>query len=110
GFAGLATVPVREAELQRTVMAYESLIAGTGETAHGLFDQILGQLGHGSSLEEEHARRLEVTRLALDAVRAQAVRLAALDNAVIVIAGDPEVVAPQLETIGLAPEIVARPN
>lgn len=108
GFASLAAEPVREDELQRTVTAYYALIAGAGETAAGLFEEVWGQLGRGSSLEEEHGRRVAVTQLQLEAVRGQAAAMASLDNAVVVIVGDPDVVLPQLEAIGLDAEIVAR--
>ena len=106
--AGLATDPVRDEELERTKMAYYAAMAATGQTSQGLFEEICRRLGRGSSLEEAHARRLAVVALDLERVRAQARALARLDRVLVVAAGDPGVIVPQLERIGLRPEVVAR--
>jgi zinc protease len=106
--ASLAAEPVRDDELQRTVTAYYAAMAATAETAGGLFDAICKQLGNGSSLEEAHARRLAVTALELEAVRDRAVAMASLDRVLVVAVGDPDIIVPQLEAIGLEPELVER--
>lgn len=105
---GLATDPVREDELQRTIAAYQVAMAATAETAGGLFEAIWKQLGNGSSLEEAHARRLAVAGLDLEIVQARARAMASLDRVLVVAVGDPEVIVPQLEAIGLKPELVER--
>jgi predicted Zn-dependent peptidase len=108
GFAGLETDPVRPDELERTVVSTLSALAGTGETAAGLFDEILGSLGRGSSLEEIHGRRLAITQLSLDAVQAQALTLSSLDRAVIVVAGDAATIRPQLDALDFEITVVDR--
>lgn len=101
GFAGLATVPVTQTEVDRTVRSYRQSLAGEAETSAGLAADLLSAVGNGATLEENHAWRVEKTALTLDAVAAEARALAALDPALIVVAGDPDVVLPQLAAIGL---------
>lgn len=101
GFASLAADPVRPEELNRTVTATLTAMAGTAETAAGLFEAIRTQLGQGSTLEEAHAQNQAITRLQLEEVRAQAAALADLERAIIVVVGDPEIVRPQLEALQL---------
>jgi predicted Zn-dependent peptidase len=108
GFASLTSDPVRDEELERTITAYRAGLAGIGETAGGLFDDVMAQLGAGSTLEESYTRRVATTRLTRDAVAAQAAALSSLDQAVIVVVGDPAV-RPQLESLGFDIELVKRP-
>jgi predicted Zn-dependent peptidase len=108
GFSSLATEPVRREELERTISAFRTGLAGIGETAAGLFEDILAQLGAGTTLEASYARRLATTRLTLAALRREAAALAPLNEAVIVVVGDPSV-HPQLEQMGFDIELVTRP-
>lgn len=102
GYASLKTAPVRADEVQRTATTMLTRIAGTAETAGGLFDTVVQQVGIGSTLEDVHLRRLEIAALTDALVRPMAERLASTDRAVIAIVGDPEVVLPQLEAMGLS--------
>lgn len=104
----LSSDPVREEELERTRIAYRTAMAATGQTGQGLFDEVCRRVGRGSSLEEAHRRRLAVANLELDAVREEAAALAALDRVLVVAAGRPDVIVPQLEALGLKPEILER--
>ena len=106
--AGLATDPVQEEELERTRIAYQTAMASTGQTGQGLFEEICRRVGRGSSLKAAHLRRLEVVGLDLAEVRAQAETLARLERVLVVVAGDPAVIMPQLQAMGLEPEIVER--
>jgi predicted Zn-dependent peptidase len=108
GFASLAAEPVRDDELERTITAYRAGLASIGETAAGLFDDVMAQLGAGSTLEDSYARRVAATRLTRETVQAQAAALASLEQAVIVVVGDPAVL-PQLEALGYDIELVKRP-
>jgi zinc protease len=108
GFSSLSADPVRPEELERTIAAFRTGLAGIGETAAGLYDDIIAQLAAGTSLEESYARRIATTRLTLAEVRQQAAALAPLERAMIVVVGDPSV-RPQLEQLGFAVEVVARP-
>ncbi|HHY48968.1 MAG TPA: insulinase family protein [Alphaproteobacteria bacterium] len=108
GFASLRTDPVREDELHRSVVGNHAAIASMAETASGLFEALWERLAMGSSLEEEHRVQVAITRLRLPQVRAQAAALASLDRALIVVVGDPDVVRPQLEGLGLPVELVER--
>jgi predicted Zn-dependent peptidase len=109
GFAGLATLPVARREVDRTVTVYRRSLAGSAETSSGLFNALLGAVGVGSTLEEQQARIKARTDLRLDAVQEQALALASLDSSVIVVAGDPDVVTPQLKAIGLDDVRVVEP-
>ena len=106
--AGLKTDPVREEELEQTRIAYRTAMAATGQTGQGLFEEICRRVGRGSTLELAHRRRLEVAGLTLAQVRRQAEAMASLERVLVVAAGDPAVIVPQLEAAGLTPEIVAR--
>lgn len=108
GYASLAVEPVREDELERTITAIYSDMAGTAETTQGLFDAIWGAMVAGSTLEEQHRLRLAVTALDLDEVRKRARAMADTDNALIVVVGDEAVVRPQLDALGLDVEVVER--
>jgi len=107
GYASLRSAPVRADEVQRTATAMLTRIAGTAETAAGLFDTVVQQVGIGSSLEAVHARRLAVAGLDDAAVGAMAEKLAGTEMAVIAIVGDPAVVLPQLEALGLTVKTVS---
>ena len=100
GFQGMASIPVTAEEVNRTVTLYRQVLAGEAETSAGLFAELLAAVGAGSTLEENHKWREEKTRLALAGVAGQAVALSPLDPAIIVVAGDPEIVMPQLAAIG----------
>lgn len=106
GYATLVSAPVSEDEVSRTVTSTLTRIAGTAETAAGLFETIRTQLGSGASLESEHARRLALAGLGVDTVRTQAVALSRLEQALIVVVGDPDSVLPQLEGLGLTVETI----
>jgi predicted Zn-dependent peptidase len=101
GFESLASEPIRKDELNRTITAYQLILAGTAETGSGLFDAVLSSAGTGFSLEEVLARQRAMTELDLEAVRREAQSLSSLDHAVIVIVGDPDAVLPQLSALGL---------
>jgi predicted Zn-dependent peptidase len=101
GFAGLKTQPVAQDEVDRTVTVYRRSLAGSAETSSGLFGSLVGAAGIGSTLEEQQGRMAVRTRLTLDAVQKQASALASLDASLIVVAGDPDLVKPQLAAIGL---------
>src|SRR5690606_31158949 len=103
GYASLASEPVRPDEVNRTVTDTLTMIAGTAETASTLFDAVREQAGIGSSLEADHARRLAVAGLTVDAVRAAADEQTSLEPSLIVVVGDPEAVLPQLAALGLDP-------
>ena len=100
GFDGLTSVPVTAEEVDRTVTSYRQTLAGEAETASGLFEDLMSAIGSGQTLEENHAWREAKTRLTVDAVGAEAKALASLDPSLIVVAGDPEIVLPQLKAIG----------
>ncbi|WP_210164036.1 pitrilysin family protein [Mesorhizobium sp. L103C120A0] len=109
GFAGLTTLPVAQDEVDRTVTVYRRALAGSAETSAGLFSSLIGAVGSGSTLEDQQTRMAARTKLTLDAVQKQALALASLDPSLIVVAGDPDVVMPQLAAIGLKDvEIVKR--
>lgn len=108
GFESLAAEPVRADELRRSSVAAQARLAGMGETITGLYDDIWRAGGLGSSLEDEFARRLRLTTLTLDEVRRQAAAMSSLDEALIVVVGDPAIVKPQLDALGLPVEVVER--
>ncbi|TPM36977.1 pitrilysin family protein [Mesorhizobium sp. B2-3-4] len=101
GFAGLNTLPVAQDEVDRTVTVYRRALAGSAETSAGLFGSLISAVGSGSTLEDQQDRMGARTRLTLDAVQKQALALSSLDPSLIVVAGDPDVVMPQLAAIGL---------
>jgi zinc protease len=109
GFAGLTSLPVAQDEVDRTVTVYRRALAGSAETSAGLFGSLIGAVGSGSTLEDQQSRMTARTQLTLDAVQKQALALSSLDPSLIVVAGDPDVVMPQLAAIGLGDvEIVKR--
>jgi predicted Zn-dependent peptidase len=108
GYATLATEPVRDDELERSITSTYADMAGTAETSHGLFDAIWEAMIAGTTLEEQHAVRVAITELDLAKVRERAEAMAATDNALIVVVGDVDVVKPQLEAMGLTVEVVER--
>ncbi|CCV16036.1 pitrilysin family protein [Mesorhizobium sp. STM 4661] len=109
GFAGLKTLPVAQEEVDLTVIVYRRSLAGSAETSAGLFGTLVGAVGTGSTLEDQQSRMTARTALTLEAVRKQALSLSSLDPSLIVVAGDPDVVMPQLAAIGLKQvEIVRR--
>lgn len=101
GFATLTSIPVAEEEVNRTVTAYRQALAGVAETSSGLFGALMTAVGSGTTLEENQQRREERTRLTRDAVASEALALSSLEPSLIVIAGDPQIVLPQLTAIGL---------
>ena len=101
GFAGLTTLPIAQDEVDRTVTVYRRALAGSAETSAGLFSSLIGAVGSGSTLEDQQGRMAARTKLTLDAVQKQALALSSLDPSLIVVAGDPDVVMPQLAAIGL---------
>lgn len=109
GFAGLATVPVAEAELARTVMATAAGRAGTVETSAGLFGLVTSAASMGLTAEELNDKLDEIVALKLPAVQAAAQSLASLEQAVVVIAGDPQSILPQLQAIGITDVTVVPP-
>lgn len=109
GFSGLTTLPVAQDEVDRTVTVYRRALAGSAETSAGLFGSLIGAVGSGSTLEDQQSRMTARTQLTLDAVQKQALALSSLEPSLIVVAGDPDVVMPQLAAIGLKEvEIVKR--
>lgn len=101
GFAELETVPVTGAELNRSITSYLTAIASNAETAEGLMGGMLSSIGSGLTLEEMYASQVKMTTLAVADVDAEAKRMAGLDRAVILIAGDPDKILPQLTALGL---------
>jgi hypothetical protein len=69
---------------------------------------ILAQTGNAASLEAEYQRHLEVIDVSLAAVQREAAGLAGLENAVVVLVGDPDIVLPQLTAMGLDVTILPR--
>ncbi|MGE0500018.1 MAG: M16 family metallopeptidase [Rhizobiaceae bacterium] len=109
GFDSLATRPVTQEELDRTITAYKLSLAGLAETSGGLFDQVKWFGGAGLMLEDAVEGKREMTGLDLGQVREMALSLAPLDRSLVVVVGDPDVVLPQLAAIGLADvEIIER--
>lgn len=109
GFEGLASVPVAQAELDRTVMATASATAGTVETSSGLFGLVMSAASAGMTAEEMNGKLDEIVALKLPAVQASAGSLSSLDQALVVISGDPDSILPQLEAIGVTDVQVVPP-
>lgn len=101
GFETLKTQPVSEQELTRTVTAYRTSIAATAETGRGFAGYVVDGATLGVTVEDDHARRERIASLTLDPVKAEAPELASLDTSLIVVAGDADVVLPQLAAIGI---------
>jgi predicted Zn-dependent peptidase len=110
GFGSLASVPVADAELARTVMATAAGTAGSVETSGGLFGLVMSAAGMGLTAEELNGKLDEIVALKLPAVQAAAQSMASLERAVVVIAGDPQSILPQLETIGITDVTVIPPD
>ena len=109
GFDSLAKRPVEQGELDRTVTAYQRAMASIAETSGGLFGTVGALAGEGRTLDQVFTRMEAVAALTLDPVRKQALELAPLDRALIVLAGDPDAVLPQLKAIGVTDvEVVER--
>ena len=109
GFASLESVPVAEAELARTVMATASATAGSVETSGGLFELVMSAAGMGLTAEELNGKLDDIVALKLPAVQASAVSLSSLGSAIVVIAGDPDSILPQLAAIGITDVTVVPP-
>lgn len=110
GFGSLASVPVSEQELARTVAASATATAGSVETSSGLFSLLVSAAGLGLTAEELNGRLDEIVALELPAVQAQAESMSGLDRAVIVIAGDPQSIVPQLAEIGITDVTILPPE
>jgi hypothetical protein len=109
GFDSLVKHPVEQEEVNRTVTSYQLALAGLGETSSGLFSALAEMQGSRLTLEDKIAGMDAMTKVTLEAVRAEAIKLASLDQALIVLAGDPEFVLPQLKAIGITDvEIIDR--
>jgi predicted Zn-dependent peptidase len=102
GFASLIDQPVTAAEVTRSISAYHTLLAGLPETAGGFFGGLVGMQQDGIALDQVMARVEQMTRLDLAEVQAAATDLASLAQAVIIVAGDPERIEPQLEALGIS--------
>lgn len=101
GFESLASAPVTDGEVNRTVTAYRQAVAGVAETSSGLFEALMMAVGSGTTLEDNHRRREERTRLTRHEVAAEAGKLASLEPSLIIVAGDADLVLPQLTAMGL---------
>ena len=110
GFEGLASIPVAQAELDRTVMATASSTAGTVETSSGLFGLVMSAASAGMTAEEMNGKLDEIVALQLPAVEAAAQSLASLDRALVVISGDPQSILPQLQAVGITDVTVIPPE
>ncbi len=109
GFESLLTQPVEQRELDRTVTAYQRAMASVAETSGGLFDTVTSLAGEARTMEQLFARMEAMAALTLEPVRAQAAELASLDRVLVVLAGDPDAVLPQLEAIGVTDvEVIER--
>ena len=109
GFEGLASLPVAQAELDRTIMATAGATAGTVETSSGLLGLVVNAAGVGLTAEEMNGKLDEIVALQLPAVQGAARSLAPLDRALVVIAGDPQSILPQLQAIGITDVTVIPP-
>jgi predicted Zn-dependent peptidase len=106
GFASLIEVPVTDIEVHRTRTSYATGLASVAETAQTLFGYLTYAEGQGMTLADNQGLLERMTQLDLKNVQAQAQALASLDQAVIVIAGDADVILPQLEAIGIEGVVV----
>jgi predicted Zn-dependent peptidase len=101
GFESLISRPVTDTEVNRSVTAYQTVLASIPETAGGFFGALVSMQSEGIDLDDTIAYAERMTRLDLSDVQAEAANLAELDNAVIIIAGDPERILPQLKAMGI---------
>jgi predicted Zn-dependent peptidase len=106
GFGSLATAPVTEAELNRTVMSVATGNASVGETGGGLMGLVLSSEGMGMTPEQVQGLLEDIVALKLPDVQAEGNALASLDSAVVVIGGDPAALVPQLTAAGFKPEVL----
>jgi len=106
GFGSLATEPVTEAELTRTVMSAATGTASVGETGGGLMQLVVSSEGIGMTPEQFQGLMDDIVALTLPEVQAEAEALSGLDSAVVVIGGDPAALVPQLEAAGFEPEVL----
>jgi len=109
GFSGLASIPVAQSELDRTVMATAAATAGTVEKSSGLFGLVMSAASAGMTAEEMNGKLDEIVALKLPAVEAAAQSLASLDRALVVISGDPQSILPQLKAAGITDVTVLPP-
>ncbi len=100
GFGSLVSAPVTDIELKRSLMSYLTAQAGLTETAGGFFGALVGWEKDGVELDSLVRFLQQLTELKLDDVRKVASDLAGLDRALIVVAGDPDIVLPQLTAAG----------
>lgn len=107
GFGTLATVPVSPEELNRTVMSAATGNASVSETGSGLMGLVLSAAGMGMTPEQLQGLMQDVVTLQLPAVQSQGRALSGLDAALVVIAGDPAALVPQLEAAGFAPQVLS---
>jgi predicted Zn-dependent peptidase len=106
GFGSLATEPVTEEELTRTVMSAATVAASVGETGVGLIRLVVSSEGVGMTPEQSQDLMDDIVALRLPDVQAEAKALSELDRAVVVIGGDPAALVPQLEAAGFRPEVL----
>jgi predicted Zn-dependent peptidase len=93
---------VTDAELERSVTTYLTAQASFTETAGGLFGALVSWEQDGVELDSLVRLLRQLTELKLDDVRAVASSIADLEQAVIVVAGDPDIVLPQLVAMGFS--------
>jgi zinc protease len=111
GFDSLVSRPVTGPEIDRSVSAYHSALASLPETAAGFFGAVVNMQASGIDFDETIAYAERMTRLDLAEVQAEALKLALLDRAVIIIAGDAERIVPQLNAMGITDiETITMPN
>jgi predicted Zn-dependent peptidase len=101
GFDSLVSTPVSEAELGRSLMSYLTAQAGLPETAGGFFGALVSWEKDGVELDSLVTFLKRMSALDLGDVRKVGATLAGLERAVIVIAGDPGTILPQLAAIGI---------
>ena len=101
GFASLVSTPPAAEEIERTVAGYRTSVAGTAETGAALFSRLVSNFGMGMSLDDYYARQQQVIDVLPEDVAEWATGLAPLDPSLIVVAGDVDIVGPQLEAMGL---------
>jgi hypothetical protein len=76
------------------------------ETGGGLIGLVLGAAGMGMTPEQLQGLMQDVVALELPEVQAQGRALSELDAALVVIAGDPVALVPQLEAAGFTPQVL----
>ncbi len=106
GFGSLAVTPVSAEELNRTVMSAATGNASVGETGGGLIGLVMGAAGMGMTPEQLQGLMQDVVALELPDVQAQGRALSELAAALVVIAGDPAALVPQLEAAGFTPQVL----